>query len=569
MALYQNDNREIRYLNNTEREQKVIGNYYRDIIRQYGVDVNYYKLKLPYMEQFKTIVDQNTVLLHAYGYSEEPDYSVSARMISYMEVQDDLLNLDKYGVVPNTTVNFWFDRDDFACALAQKLGQLKEYKVREREFDMEVPGLSDALLYRYDGESCSYDVPSGDVPSGDVYSYSLSDDIFPYALGQFVPEVFETEILTGRFAVVIPPYEMPEGADESPEYTVRCAVIDHGEVDIRIPTNEWTANSFKRRITNDSFVETMLLLTYRVRRIPVEGGRSRYVLHGRLHGGVLFSDTTLAGKYMDKIHPDVGDVVTIGFPSQGSRQQYEITECTDKRITSDGINPLLGKYVWLCKAKRRVDNQEGVPERNEDDERIREGMEFLNDADEVIARKIADYDDEETDAAYGGYERKLDGYDSRRVDYDKAPRLEFIDDGSWIELFQFQDGSQLVTDGYELYYVDSKGRCCKLTAVEDERVIAENLVASGIQYLKASDDALFFVNFDNRACRLCEDPDITGGEIQMCLNSLVDTTFDGPTQNERGQCYYKFRESKTVLMSLGDNLYCRLGNANRKIIKLT
>lgn len=49
MALYQDNNREIRYLNNTEREQKVIGNYYRDIIRQYGVDVNYYKLKIPYM----------------------------------------------------------------------------------------------------------------------------------------------------------------------------------------------------------------------------------------------------------------------------------------------------------------------------------------------------------------------------------------------------------------------------------------------------------------------------------------------------------------------------------------
>lgn len=86
MALYQDENREIRYLNNTEREQKIIGNYYRDIIRQYGLDVNYYKLKIPYLEQFKTIIDENTVLRHAYGYEEEPDYSISAKMISYMEV---------------------------------------------------------------------------------------------------------------------------------------------------------------------------------------------------------------------------------------------------------------------------------------------------------------------------------------------------------------------------------------------------------------------------------------------------------------------------------------------------
>lgn len=38
------------------------------------------------MEQFKTIVDQNTVLRHAYGYEEEPDYSISAKMISYLEI---------------------------------------------------------------------------------------------------------------------------------------------------------------------------------------------------------------------------------------------------------------------------------------------------------------------------------------------------------------------------------------------------------------------------------------------------------------------------------------------------
>lgn len=196
MALYQDNNREIRYLNNTEREQTVIGNYYRDIIRQYGVDVNYYKLKIPYMEQFKTIVDENTVLRHAYGYEEEPDYSISSKMIAYMEIQDDLLQLDKYGIIPNTTVNFWFDRQDFACCLANKMGQLKEYKVKETEFSMEVPeNLSDAVVYNYEGEE---------------WTYSLSDDIFPYAVDFNFPNVFETEILTGRFSVVIGPYVIDE-----------------------------------------------------------------------------------------------------------------------------------------------------------------------------------------------------------------------------------------------------------------------------------------------------------------------------------------------------------------------
>lgn len=184
-----------------------------------------------------------------------------------------MLQLDKYGIIPNTTVNFWFDRDDFACALAQKLGQLKEYKVKETEFVMEVPeNISSVQYYRFDGSGHVETLDAETVQKmtedglSDVYTYSLSDDIFPYAIGFAAPQTFETEILTGRFAVTIEPYEVGK------EYTVVCEVVEHDEVDIRIPTNIYTANSFKRRITNDDFVETMLFLTYRVEKIPVGDG---------------------------------------------------------------------------------------------------------------------------------------------------------------------------------------------------------------------------------------------------------------------------------------------------------
>lgn len=555
MALYQDNGREIRYLKNTEREQKVIGNYYRDVIRQYGIDVNYYKLRLPHPEVFRTTVDENAVLRHAYGYDESPDYSISAQMVTYMEVQDDLLQLDRYGLVPNTTVSFWFDREDFACALAQRLGQLKEYKVRETEFAIEVPEcLSDAMEYEFDGQR---------------WTYSLSDDIFPYAIGYGVPETFETEILSGKFACTIGPYTIgPDGQSE--ETTVQCQVLEHGDVDISFPTNEWTASSFKRHLRNVDFVETMLLLTYRVSRVPVEDGKVKFILHGRLHGGVLFNDLHKVGKYMDLIHPDVGDVLTIGFPQQdGARQQYEITECTDRRMSNDGINPLLGKYVWLCKAKRRVDCGEGVPERNEDDLRVKEAVELTNAADEEVSKGLASYDEEESDAVYGGYERNGVGtHDRRAVSNADDARREFVDDGSCIDIFQFHDGCRLVTDGYELYYVTSDGSCAKLTAVEDRRTIPQNLVASGLQYIKATDDALWFVNFDNRACRICEAASATGGGVQMCLNSLTDTTVDGPSHNENGQCFYKFRESRTVLVSAGGHLYCRFGNQDGGVVRL-
>lgn len=93
----------------------------------------------------------------------------------------------------------------------------------------------------------------------------------------------------------------------------------------------------------------------------------------------------------------------------------------------------------------------------------------------------------------------------------------------------------LVTDGYELYFVDRKHEnSIKLTTVEDERIIPQNLVVSGLQYLKSTDNALYFINFDNKACKLCEDTSVTKGEIEMCLNTLEYATVDGPSKNENG-----------------------------------
>jgi hypothetical protein len=83
-------------------------------------------------------------------------------------------------------------------------------------------------------------------------------------------------------------------------------------------------------------------------------------------------------------------------------------------LTNDGINPLLGVYVWKCKAKRYINSGEVFPEKNEDNERIQEGLDMLDNMDEVIAKKTSDYDEDDNDAVYGGYERELEPYDKRK-----------------------------------------------------------------------------------------------------------------------------------------------------------
>lgn len=370
------------------------------------------------------------------------------------------------------------------------------------------------------------EVPESDKwESENIYTYELSDNIFPYAASFGNSNEFHTDIFKGKFNAIIGDYVLDE------EKTVTCQILEHDSVEIKLPTNEYTASSFKRNITNDSFLDIILFLTFKVSE---ENGK--YILRGKIHGGALFNDIYKVGKYMDLIHPDVGDIVTIGFPNEGSRQQYEITDCTDKKITNDGINPLLGQYVWLCKAKRYVPNGEDFPEVNEDNQRIEEKIDMLNNIDEIIARDIASYDEDENDDVYGGYDRELKPYDKRKVDYHKSELTDFEDDGSFLEIFAFYDNSKLVTDGYDLYYITSKNEAFKMTTVYDE-INEKDKPSSpkyGNQYLKSTDNAVYFINFDNKSCKLCEDSEITKGEVEMCLNSLVDTTYQIEDNNKNG-----------------------------------
>ena len=60
--------------------------------------------------------------------------------------------------------------------------------------------------------------------------------------------------------------------------------------------------------------------------------------------------------YNRNIQPNVGDFFRLQFKKRS--QDYEITNIVDRTITPDGINPLLGKYVWKCNAVRRIEDNE-------------------------------------------------------------------------------------------------------------------------------------------------------------------------------------------------------------------
>lgn len=92
MSVIQSTQPELRYTKrqNLENEAKIVGNYYRDLIRSYGVDCTYHKLDKSEFANFKNTIDRNTVLKQAYGYNITPDYSMSAHTLTYMEIENDI-----------------------------------------------------------------------------------------------------------------------------------------------------------------------------------------------------------------------------------------------------------------------------------------------------------------------------------------------------------------------------------------------------------------------------------------------------------------------------------------------
>lgn len=58
MSIIQNSDN-IRYIRrqNLDEEARILGNYYRDIIRQFGIDCTYYKMDMSEFNDFKNVVD--------------------------------------------------------------------------------------------------------------------------------------------------------------------------------------------------------------------------------------------------------------------------------------------------------------------------------------------------------------------------------------------------------------------------------------------------------------------------------------------------------------------------------
>lgn len=544
MAILQSNQPEIRYLKrqHLEQEAKLISNYYRDLIRMYGIDCSYRKLNTKNFEEVIPLVTENNILRSAYGYEVDPVYSLKADMITYMEIENDIFQLNKYGLIPNMDVTFCFDSNDFACALAEQLGQFKEYQLDNLTISSTID-ISTIDNHEPIGLSVDYidlSATSRFVEDGtDQITGLLVYELSTYTVG----DVISNDVLLGK---------------------------DGSTFNIKFPVNPYIYNSFKHSLTSLSCLDSVLNISYSITpnftSADISAGLdpvlSSYTFNGLASGTVLFYDLSKIGKYIEKIHPEVGDIVEIDFPDKENKEQYEITESLDKQMTQDGINPLLHKYIWKCKARRYVNTYE-IIDTNEANERLEEQSKYDKIVSDEIAAKISLYTDGE-DKAYGGYSNTTDSvYDKQAEEAAKQTKFNYIDDGSGLDLITFKCGSKLVTTGYELLFVNIAGDATLITTNSlDTPGPYPAPATENLRYLKATDNEVVFVNIDGVSCRIVEDRTVTKDELEICLNSLFDKTLDvGSGINaEVGDNFYKFKETRTLLIATQMQLFCRLAS---------
>ena len=510
MSIIQNNN--LRYIkrNNLEQEAKLIGNYYRDIINAYGVDCKYFKVDFELPDTIDTLPLSSTIYQSIYGSDASMmTYALSADMVSYMEVDDDLFMLNKYGVTPETEVTFFFDIKDFAAKFATQLGRYDEFAIDPINV---VSTLNDNTL-------------SGNVD-------------------------FTSEIMSGMINLT--------NTIESSSGVVQCSVVSATIPKHNIPVNEYLAKYFTYDIEGGS---APVLSQFTYETSATSGGET--IIYGEVTGSALYYNLEQISKYLNYIRPQVGDVIRIDFPGDDNEgEEYEITDTMDRNLTQDGINPLLHKYIWRCKALRRIPSYEDLADGNElNADQFIDVLKKKQYVEGVINDELESYEDS-VDDVYGGYDSAYDN----EPDIATVTNLEDMEhiDSAFI-IMEFANGSLLYTDGYDLFFRNTKGSITKLTLYNETS--PESLsIPIELDYMKATDHSIYFVNMEGDSWALFN-TDEDGNAVES--PGLTIMTASDSNINENGENFYKFANTRSIMYCNESDLYIRLGNADATTIKMT
>lgn len=497
---------ELRYakLDSVEEERAYLNTVYQELIRHYGFDATYYRRDTDYASP-----DESEMMV--YGYKSDPRYSKKTNIRTLVRYNDYTFLLNGEGFVPSDKIQMYFGINEFAASFVDDIGAFRNFVVEETS--------------GYAIERCGrISVPF----SSEVYSGTLSVEIRP-----------------GSVVKATPDYEVV--ASSIPCYSVAY--------------NPYVYKSLSTDYRHGYFASNI--------NVDYDSTRGQKVWY-RVYGDVLYSDFFGNERVLSEVHPNPGDIVEIDFhTSDVAREQYEITEVVSRKpIDSDGISPLVGRYVYLCNAVRRIaQNEELAPEDRSADARDR-----LMDYSQRRSKAIdATYDHSSPTATvesnvYGGYSKAVafheDDSEYRRL----HGRIEDIFDygqyrGDWetesltgeYDLCEFSDGTRLMTDGINLFWGESLSSAEALT---DIPISSTSMSSTGVtsvpdaMYIRVEGGQVRFTTCDMFAHR-----DLTHFEHPLVDSFPSSEYLDGFGYRDIGyrsnEGYYIFKNSRVALNSFG------------------
>jgi len=483
----------LRYIKRSqlEQEQKIMANYYQDIIRSYGIDVLYIKRDT----EFQTSGINSDMI---YGHQENLSYSLSSNMIAYMEVDSSMLVLNALGSIPQDELTFYFSINDFAACFATGVGQYAEYPVTTT---------SGYLPYTTNTITAKF---TSDVIDGSI-SYNTSGE-------------------TSGFNIHVTP-----------------TASSLTEQSYSILSNPYLHTSFSSTITG-GYVSPNLYL-YFDKGLYKGCNRTFYILSGI----VLYSDLDLALKHSTKIKPNVGDIVRIDFPGGEQLEEYEINEVFSRRpTTNEGVNPLLGKYIWKCKASRRIASYETIANTDIQNENATEDlMDVIKKTqhDKIdMFKEIHDYSTTTDDDVYGGY----DAASALVLDPDRYVNSLVISGSSIIQ--DFNNNTSLLTDGSDLYFQDEATYTNITNNVSGNSYNEFNfpIEVDNVMYLKIKNGNIYYTNDDSTVENKLTNFSYVNKKEQFSFDYILNNVNSKYSLNSYSS--YVFKSDKFALFSNGTNL---------------
>ena len=333
---------------NLKHEQAIQKEYFREIINSYGIDSIYFRKYLSYFKDPSGLAD--------YTYGEDPtaSYYLSGNMIIYMEQMGDSFLLSNLGIQTDGDANVYFTIEDFNEQFRDDVG---------------------VLTSAYFESSLTGNLSGG---SGYVIGEVANSEISGFISGYVQPT---SGIFSGSFIDTMTVLEKPVNP-----YVAEPNYYNYG---VHPTTGDLTGNytGFLDASGNGDAVGI------------VSGNVMYYKKPDELH---------FAAKWVD-VSPQVGDFFRIDFDGLNN-EEYEITRIQSRNLETDGLNPLMGTYIFKCNCVRRDPSHEDVIGEVQE-EPLTPDLTKENVWHETVSDEIFEYDTTEVDDidgkgssdVYGGY----------------------------------------------------------------------------------------------------------------------------------------------------------------------